>query len=141
MTLNIIKLAVGVRDLDHLRELQRNRHRSFDGEMLVTVHTKRAPKRDAELLDGGSLYWVIKGEVLARQLVQAIETVIDNEGESHCLIGLDPEIVAVRPTKHRPFQGWRYLEGQAAPTDDQGTGSGDELPDHLKAELRALGLL
>lgn len=141
MTLNIIKLAVGVRDLDHLRDLQRNRHRSFDGDMLVTVHTKRAPKRAAELLDGGSLYWVIKGEVLARQLIRAIETVVDQEGESHCLIGLGPDIIPVRPVRHRPFQGWRYLDGQGAPGDDQGAGVGDELPEQLKAELRALGLL
>ena len=134
MSVNIIKLAVGVRDLDHLRSLQPHRHRSFDGETLVAVRTKRAPKRDEELLDGGSIYWVIKGEVLARQHIRAFETVVDAEGESQCLIGLDPEIIPVRPTKHRAFQGWRYLDSEAAPADDQGgQGGGDELPDHLKA--------
>lgn len=142
MTLHLIKLSVGVRDLDHLAELQDRRAVMVDGQPRIPVHTRSLPKRADEILDGGSLYWVIKGNVAARQRVLAIETGVDAEGASFCLFQLDGLRVPTVPTPHRPFQGWRYLAPEAAPRDlaDAG-GAGEPLPAHLAAELRALGLL
>lgn len=142
MPLHLIKLAVGIRDLDHLAEVQNRRAALLDGRPRIPVHTRRLPKRGEEILLGGSLYWVIKGSVAARQRVLAIDTGTDEEGESYCTLQLDAERVATVPTPHRPFQGWRYLAPESAPRDlsDAG-GVGDALPAHLAAELRALGLL
>lgn len=142
MPLHLIKLAVGIRDLDHLTDVQARRAYKADGRSIVPVHTRRVPKRGEEILAGGSIYWVVRGSVLARQRVLAIDTGVDEEGESYCTLGIDAELVPTVPTAHRPFQGWRYLDPQAAPKDlaDAG-GQGDELPPHLAAELRSLGLL
>lgn len=138
MPLHLIKLAVGIRDIDHLREVQARRA----GGGVVPVHTRMVPRRGDEIVGTGSLYWVIRGSTCVRQKVVALDTGTDEDGRAYCLIGVDPSLVPTVPTAQRPFQGWRYLEPAAAPADlaDAG-GGGDELPPHLAAELRALGLL
>jgi Uncharacterized conserved protein len=142
MPLHLIKLAVGIRDLDHMAEVQGRRALAVDGRKVIPVYTRRLPKRGEEILAGGSIYWVVRGNVAVRQRVLAIDTGVDEEGESYCTLGIDAELVPTVPTAHRPFQGWRYLDPQAAPKDlADGAGQGDELPAHLAAELRALGLL
>lgn len=142
MPLHLIKLAVGVRDLDHLAELQDHRAVMADGQTRIPVYTRRLPKRGNELLAGGSIYWVIKGSVLVRQPILAIDTATDEEGESYCTLQLAADRVQTVPTPHRPFQGWRYLTAEAAPQDlSTAGGAGDELPADMAAELRALGLL
>ena len=142
MPLHLIKLAVGIDDLDHLEAVQARRAQTVGGRPVVPVFTRRVPKRGEEILAGGSIYWVVRGSVAARQQVIAIDTTVDEEGESCCILGMDPQLVPTVPTPHRPFQGWRYLDPQAAPKDlsDAG-GQGDELPAHLAAELRSLGLM
>lgn len=142
MPLHLIKLAVGVRDLDHLAELQDRRAVMADGQTRIPVYTRRLPKRGDELLAGGSIYWVIKGSVLVRQPILAIDTATDEEGESYCTLQITADRVQTVPTPHRPFQGWRYLTAEAAPQDlSAAGGAGDELPADMAAELRALGLL
>lgn len=142
MPLHLIKLAVGVRDLDHLAELQDRRAVAAGGETRIPVYTRRLPKRGDELLAGGSIYWVIKGSVLVRQPILAIDTGTDAEGESFCTLQIAADRVQTVPTPHRPFQGWRYLSAEAAPQDLSAAGGpGEEMPAHLAAELRALGLL
>lgn len=142
MPLHLIKLAVGVRDLDHMAEVQGRRAYTVDGQTVIPVYTRRVPKRGEEILAGGSIYWVVRGNVAVRQRVLAIDTGVDEEGESYCTLGIDAELVPTVPTAHRPFQGWRYLDPQAAPKDlVDGGGQGEELPAHLAAELRSLGLL
>lgn len=142
MPLHLIKLAVGVRDLDHLAELQDRRAVMADGQTCIPVYTRRLPKRGDELLAGGSIYWVIKGSVLVRQPILAIDTATDEEGESYCTLQIAADRVQTVPTPHRPFQGWRYLTAEAAPQDlSAAGGAGDELPADMAAELRALGLL
>ncbi len=142
MPLHLIKLAVGIRDLDHLAEVQDRRAALVDGRRLIPVHTRSLPKRSEEILAGGSLYWVVKGSVAVRQKVLAIDTATDAEGESYCLFQLDGDRVPTVPTPHRPFQGWRYLIPETAPQDlSESGGTGEALPAHLAAELRALGLL
>jgi hypothetical protein len=100
------------------------------------------PKRDAELLSGGSLYWVIKGQIAARQQLLAIEPFTDTDGIGRCRLVLAPQLVPVLPRPYRAFQGWRYLAGADAPVDlGAETGGLAEMPEALRLELRALGLL
>jgi len=139
MPLNLIKLAVGVDDLAHLAKLekQRKRERGRYG-----FFTRNMPKRAEELLDGGSIYWVIKGQVRVRQLLKKFHAKEDDEGRSYVIVEYDKELIPVTPRRHRPFQGWRYLEGKDAPRDlPRGRKGDDELPPALAEELRELGLL
>ena len=86
--------------------------------------TFQAPKRQAELLDGGSLYWVIKGQILVRQRLVGFDEGTKKDGSPCCLLLLDPELVPVRPVPRRAFQGWRYLTSEDVPEAENGT-SGD----------------
>jgi hypothetical protein len=139
--LHIAKLAVGVRDIDHIRALQAERLRTSPP---LRHRTRNFPRRGQEVLEGGSLYWVISGSMLARQrIVDIVEDKRDG-GEKCAALLLDPEVVPLigRPT--RPFQGWRYLAAEAAPADlDQAVMAVGEaaLPPVLRRELRALCLI
>jgi len=139
--LHLTKLAVGVLDIEHLRAVQADRARINPP---LRHRTRSFPRRHAEVLDGGSLYWVISGTMLARQrIVDIIEDRRDDQTRCTGLI-LDPEVVPLvgRPT--RPFQGWRYLDPEDAPADllamDAAVGT-DVLPVGLRRELQALCLL
>jgi hypothetical protein len=145
MPLHLLKLSVGA---DSIRDLEdwiaeRLAGKRARGEALEQTHrTRMVPKRTAELLDGGSLYWVIKGQVAARQEILDIRPFTDDEGIPRCHIVLDPKVVAVMPRSHRPFQGWRYLADHEAPPDlVKGLGEVAEMPETLRRELRELGLL
>ena len=107
------------------------------------VHTTRmVPKRTEEILDGGSIYWVIKGEVLCRERILDIRPFVDKDGIGRCRLVLDPKCVPVRPRPYRAFQGWRYLDPKDAPPDLDRLGRGTaNLPEPLRRELRELGLL
>ena len=100
------------------------------------------PKRVDELLDGGSLYWVIKGQTCARQKLIGVEPFVDSAGVKRCALQLDDEVVAVRPQPHRAFQGWRYLTPADAPPDLDSIAAGlGEMPEALRRELSDLGLI
>lgn len=145
MPLHLLKLSVGVDSISHLSELieQRLAQRRRRKEPLEHVHTTRmAPKRVDELLDGGSLYWVIRGQVAARQSLLAIRPFVDTDGIGRCQIVLEPVLHPVMPSPRKPFQGWRYLPGHEAPPDlSHGGGQIAEMPEELRRELRELGLL
>ena len=142
MTLHMIKLSVGSESVESLagwqQERLRNHGRLWHG-------TRMTPRRQEELLDGGSIYWVIKGYVQARQRLVGFDQVAQGpEGEERrtTLLLLDPELVKVEPRRHRPFQGWRYLEPDNAPRDLGRHETADrDLPPEMLAELRDLGLL
>lgn len=138
MTVHLIKMAVGIQDLDHLIEHRRKR-RASEGEGPCRIRTRHMPRREAEVLDGGSIYWVIKGLVRARQRVLGFVPATEADGQRCCILELDHELVPTEPQPHRPFQGWRYLAPTDAPPDRHGAGG--ELPPTLVRELRALGLL
>ena len=106
------------------------------------VHvTRMVPTRRQDLLDGGSLYWVIKGEVAARQRLMDLRPFVDGDGIRRCAIVLDPEIVRVAPTPKRAFQGWRYLDPKSAPPDLGTARAGEkEMPSELSAALAAIGV-
>ena len=144
MALHLIKLCVGV---DTVEELEAHVAFRLDdarrrGEPAEQVHvTRMVPKRAEEILDGGSLYWVIRGQVAVRQPVTAIRPFTDGEGIGRCRLVLEPRFVRTAYQPRRAFQGWRYLKHEDAPADlGDGTGAGD-LPSHLARELSELGLL
>lgn len=140
MTLHLIKMAVGVEDLDHLVELRRKR-REREGDGPCRIRTRNMPRRAGEVLDGGSIYWVIKGLIRVRQRIVGLVPETDAEGKRCCVVELDHALVATEPQPQRPFQGWRYFDPDDAPPDRHGAGAGDELPAKLVRELRSLGLL
>ena len=139
MFLNLIKLCVGVEDVAQLDRYQSRR--LARGERLVH-RTRMMPRRAEELLDGGSLYWVIRGRVRVRQRLLAIERIYDEEGRSFALLVLAPELVRTLPRPHRAFQGWRYFPASDAPPDI-GTAPGDDpdLPPGLREALTKFGVL
>ena len=130
MSLHLIKLCVGVAKVETLER------RVAKGDWL-NVNTRNTPKRAAELEDGGSLYWVIKGSIVCRMPIADIST--KGEGkQSRCLIRLSPEVIRTAPLGHRPFQGWRYLEPGNAP-QDLSRAEATDLPDELVSKLRSIG--
>ena len=145
MTLHLIKLCVGAASIEDLGRWQsENRAFRVKGAGMRVFHTTlQRPKREAELLDGGSLYWVIKGIVQCRQRLAGFDEGHKDDGSPCCRILLAPEIVAVRPQPRKAFQGWRYLPASEAPADLKSGGSADlaAMPAALRRELAALGLL
>ncbi len=133
MTLHIIKLCVGVDSLQELRDWRAQRaaqgHPSY-------CPTRMAPKRAEEILDGGSLYWVIKGQVLCRQAITSIETGLP--GPQPVRFMLAPDLIETAPQPRRAFQGWRYLDPKDAPPD-LSTAAGEEMDQALARQLRELG--
>ena len=140
MPLHMLKMCVGCDSVEDLAEWQANR--LLRGEPLIH-RTRNFPKRGAEILEGGSLYWIIKGQVRVRQRITALEAVTDGEGGRFCAIHLAPELVRVIHKAARPMQGWRYLAPEDAPIDRDPTHKDetDEMPTGMVKELRALGLM
>lgn len=120
MPLNLVKLAVGASSVQSMRAWQEGvvARRLAQGLSAVAVHeTRQTPQRKDEILDGGSLFWVVKGVISVRQRIREFEPVIDGEGRDVCRIHLDQLLVETEPRPMRPFQGWRYLDAAAAPPD------------------------
>ena len=138
MSLHIIKLCVGVSEIDELRHWQDRRLREHKEIFHIT---RMAPKRGDEILDGGSLYWVIKGFIQVRQRIIDIVRFTDEEGIGRCKLVFDPQLVATRAQPRRAFQGWRYLKGEDAPPDLPRGGDTAALPAEMRADLAELGLL
>ncbi|MCJ8506946.1 DUF1489 family protein [Rhizobium lemnae] len=145
MALHLIKLCVGADSLQDLREwvAERSLTAIAAGLQPHSTHTTRmVPKRVEELLDGGSLYWVIKGQVTARQPLLDIVTFTGGDGIGRCNLVLGPEIIETVPQPKRPFQGWRYLPQEDAPRDLGAIGDDvASMPEDLRRELAELGLL
>lgn len=143
MTIHLIKLSVGPDSLSDLLDWQTQRikeqrkHKQTPELMHITRNT---PKRAAELLDGGSIYWVIKGWLCARQKMLELRPLLI-DGIPHCGLIYDKEMIRVAPRPHRAFQGWRYLEPTSAPPDLIKGAADDEMPDDMRRELTALGLI
>ena len=145
MALHLIKLCVGC---DSVRELedwikQKLRDKRRRREKAEHIHrTRMVPKRAEELTDGGSLYWVIRGEVMCRQRIRAVRPFRDKDGVGRCGLVLEPKVVLVAPRPYRAFQGWRYLAVADAPPDlDRAAPGAAAMPEKLRRELRELGLM
>ena len=139
MTLHLRKLCVGIETVE---QLEQSVARRLERGAPLRHDTRMMPKRRDEILEGGSLYWVIKGRLQVRQAIVDITQEADETGRSFARLHLGPDLVRVMPRAHRPFQGWRYLEAANAPEDlAAGANMADDLPAEMQAELRALGIL
>ena len=134
--LNLLKLAVGINDIYQLRQIREARAAERGGNW---VYTRNHPRRAQEVLAGGSIYWVIGGQIRVRQLVTGLRGERDDTGRRYCRIEVDAELVPTLPRACRPFQGWRYLAPADAPLDR--SAPAPPPPDRMLAELRALGLI
>ncbi len=146
MSIHIVKLCVGAESIDDLVRWQAARMAGAkaSGHPGRLFHTTRmVPKRQDDLIDGGSLYWVIKGLIQVRQRILGFDEGHKEDGTRCCLILLDPALCPVRPTPRRAFQGWRYLEADDAPPDlDAAARSAAEaIPATMRRELAELGLI
>jgi hypothetical protein len=144
MTLHLLKLCVGagsIAELDaHIAaRLAMCRAARLPEEQVHT--TRMVPKRMDEIVGGGSLFWVIKGQVAARQSVRDIRPFTDADGIGRCHLVLDPVVVPVLPRPCRPFQGWRYLADDLRPTDLSALAGAADMPEHLRFALRELCLI
>jgi hypothetical protein len=134
--LHLLKLAVGIDDVDHLRQIRQVRAAERGANW---VYTRNQPRRAQEVLAGGSIYWVIRGQIRVRQRVTGLRGERDETGRRYCLIEVDAELVPTLPRACRPFQGWRYLASTDAPSDRSVPAQAPS--DQMLAELRALGLI
>ena len=144
MTLHLIKLSVGPETLADLARWQnaRLKEKKKKREPLLLQHiTRMTPKRGDQLLDGGSIFWVIRGQIMCRERILDIRPFTDKEGIHRCRLVLDPKCVLVEPRPRSAFQGWRYLLPKDAPPDITDPRSAKNLPEALKSELAELGLL
>ncbi|WP_426959107.1 DUF1489 family protein [Muricoccus radiodurans] len=140
--LHLIKLSVGPKDVEELARFQARRLKDHGR---LWHDTRMMPKRAAEILEGGSIYWIVAGVLQVRQRIMAIEPVKRPDGTAATHLILEPPLVAVQARPMKPFQGWRYLAADSAPPD---LGAGvakavglDKLPPKLRRELMALGLV
>ncbi|NJS38735.1 MAG: DUF1489 domain-containing protein [Rhodobacteraceae bacterium] len=138
--INILKLCVGADSVEDLLDWQASQRRHWPPGKAVHV-TRMWPKREAEVLEGGSLYWVIKGVILARQTIHDLQQVDMGDGISRCALVLDAEVIRTEAAPRRPFQGWRYLEPADSPRDlPKGRAKDDPLPAALAQALAEIGL-
>ncbi len=143
MALHLIKLCVGCDSISDLEDWIIEKRRRTRGKKTEHIHvTRMVPTRLAELIDGGSLYWVIRGQIACRQRLIDIRPFVDKEGIHRCQLVLEPKLTPVLPRPRGAFQGWRYLAPKEAPADLGKKGKGlADLPEEMCRELGELGLL
>jgi hypothetical protein len=145
MPLHLIKLSVGTDSVADLEEwialkLKAQKKRGKKPERIHT--TRMVPKRAEELTGGGSIFWVIRGQIMCRERILDIRPFTDKDGIHRCRLVLDPKCILVEPRPRSAFQGWRYLEAKDAPRDLSRAAPGAALmPEQMRRELRELGLL
>jgi len=137
---NLLKLCVGAEKVEDLLDWQASpRAKGPDG--LPRHVTRMWPKRDSEVLSGGSIYWVFKGIVLARQRILRFDEVRGADGILRCGLVLEPRVHRTEPQPRRAFQGWRYLAPADAPRDLPAARAKEpDLPPKLQAALAEIGV-
>jgi hypothetical protein len=132
--LHLTKVAFGITAIEQLAE--RLRTRALDGPVSLT--TRYLPKRHEEVVDGGSLYWILKHQLVARSPILGFG---EAEG-GKVAIHIDPDLVLVAARPKRAHQGWRYLEAADAPVDLGGDADGlATMPPALVGKLAELALI
>ncbi len=144
--IHLKKMCVGVKSIGDFEQLiaemlAQQEKAGLPAEMIHT--TRQMPKRAKELLQGGSLYWIIAKKISVRQEILDIRQFTNGEGKKYCQLVLNPNLVPVTPRRHNRFQGWRYLQLDKTPPDITASQSpeDEEMPAALKMELAELGLL
>ncbi len=139
--MHLVKLSAGTQSVGQLIGWQKGHARKFEDGLPRHV-TRMWPKREQEILNDGSIYWVIKGMIQCRQKVLRLDEVRGEDGTRRCAIVLDPKLVRTTPAPKRPFQGWRYLDPAEAPLDLSNTRATETpLPPHLAGALAEIGVL
>lgn len=140
-TVHLIKLSVGTETVEGLADWQATkRAQASDGRPRHV--TRMWPKRESEILNGGSIFWVIKGVIQCRQRMNRLDEYVGADGIRRCAIVLEPELVRTQSSLRRPFQGWRYLPVEDAPPDlPLGRENEDVLPVELNQALAEIGVL
>ena len=137
MTIHMVKLCVGVENIDDMIEWQARQMQTLPNP----IHRTRAyPKQAEDMLNGGSIYWVVKRAIRFRQRIIDIRKVDDEEGRSLCELHFDPDIIQTYAQPKRPFQGWRYLKPGDAPRDLKSGKSAEDIPADLDEALKAAGV-
>ena len=146
MPLHLIKLSGGTDSIADLQgwiddKIKAQKKRGV--KKPERIHTTRmVPKRADELKDGGSIYWVIKGQILCRETILDVRPFTDKDGIHRCKLVLDPKCIPVEPRPRSAFQGWRYLEDKETPRDLTKAAKGAiHMPEDMRRELMQLGLL
>ena len=138
--INILKLCVGADSVEDLLDWQRSQRPHWPQGKAIHI-TRMWPKREAEVLEGGSLYWVIKGMILARQRITDLQQADLGDGISRCALVLDAEVIRTEAAPRRPFQGWRYLDPRDSPRDlPMARAKDDPLPAAIAQALAEIGL-
>lgn len=139
--MNLVKLSVGTESVSGLDAWQSTYALKWQDHLPRHI-TRMWPKKEAEILNGGSIYWVIKGSILCRQKILRLDEVIGDDGIRRCAIVMEPELIRTAPTFKRAFQGWRYLAGDDAPPDlPKGRENEEPLPPQLNAALAEIGVI
>ncbi|MEI2384136.1 DUF1489 family protein [Breoghania sp. JC706] len=144
MTLHLVKLCVGVESVEDLQawiDFSREEARAAGREWERSHVTRMVPSRRDEILDGGSLYWVIKGMIQVRSPLVDIRPFTDAAGIKRCELVMEPLLVRTETQPRRPFQGWRYLKPEDAPRDAHTVAAAPDMPEDMRRELAELGLL
>lgn len=140
--IHMVKLCVGISSFEELESYRDQRAHWWGADYGEDVHvhrTRMMPRRAAEMEGKGSIYWVISGAIVCRQVIERLAPYTDAEGKDYCDIIMSPDLIRTIPYPKRPFQGWRYLEPKDAPPDM--TGSDHDNSAEIAAELARLGLL
>ena len=144
MTIHLLRMAVGIESIANLKQIQSDRliqSRVSNEKKLYTI-TRNFPKKVEDLLDGGSIYWVIKKYIRVRQSILGIERRKNKDGKPYCAIQIDPILNQVIARRQKAFQGWRYLKAEDKPIDLQISGEKViNMPVEMVDELRELGLI
>jgi hypothetical protein len=142
---HLLRTGVGVDSIAHLHEIQSSRRKMHDVSQAFLT-TRYTPKRANDLLNGGSVYWIINRQICARQAITDIQTLHDDNGKAFCMISMDTDIIMTSPIAHRHIQGWRYLPTEKAPQDlrifdPTAQEDLDDIDPQMEKELREIGLL
>jgi hypothetical protein len=143
---HFLKPALRAQEVYHFQERQKQFCMPYQGRMAYPVWTSRKPRRENEMINGGSVYWIVKNQIQVRQEIWALETIQpQDDGEKPSFMILcNPELIRVQPIARRAFQGWRYLEADNAPPDIgvlSDLSADDAIPQEMESDLRSAGLL
>lgn len=143
--LHLVKLCVGIESVEHFQKQLDIRLKSYKqkvhGTETIQHVTRMTPKRQNELLDGGSLYWIIKGNIACRQKIVALNEHVGEDQIKRCAIILALPLILTESQPKRPFQGWRYLKAEDAPKDLLSGIQDDKSDANIARELKKLGLI
>lgn len=144
MPIHLMKVAVGASNLDSIKAYQNTRLTDYNGRQVTWITTRNRPKQELDLLNGGSIYWILRNKFIGHQRIIGLESDINSEGKKFCRLFLDPELHATAPKPQQGFQGWRYLKAEDAPADLENgetiTGF-SEMPQEMIKDLQDMGLV